>query len=379
MGIRKQSDGGYEVRLTFTDNFGRRQEKRKRNITTLTLARKWEHDVIAKIEDGEFEVFSSNMTLNAALEKWLNQYSKKVKPSTYRKAKQFIDKHVLSPEWFDQVKISSITSPMLQGFINYISSINVNYRKNMSPFKQVMKMAVAFKLIKENPFDLVVYPKAKPAPVFINRVDFYNKEQLETFLNMAFTLYANDKFQIYTLFRVLAFTGMRRGEALALTWNDIMFETNEIKIDKALSTDENGKIILSTPKSKAGYRTVKVDTTTLSILKKLQAVQAESLLKHGLSSSGYVFTTDDLQTHASITKPRKWAETIVKRAGLPRIKVHGFRHTYATLAVQAGMNVKQLQYQLGHEDVQTTLSVYASVTQDMKDSTAEIFTSLVNF
>ena len=64
---------------------------------------------------------------------------------------------------------------------------------------------------------------------------------------------------------------------------------------------------------------------------------------------------------------------------MPRIKVHGFRHTYATLAIQAGMNVKQLQYQLGHDDVQTTLSVYSGLTESDKEKTADVFTSLVNF
>ena len=76
---------------------------------------------------------------------------------------------------------------------------------------------------------------------------------------------------------------------------------------------------------------------------------------------------------------RPWLIKIANHAGLPRIKVHGFRHTYATLAIQAGMNVKQLQYQLGHDDVQTTLSIYTTLTQSDKVRTADIFTSLVNF
>lgn len=81
-----------------------------------------------------------------------------------------------------------------------------------------------------------------------------------------------------------------------------------------------------------------------------------------------------------IQKSRKWCETINKKADLPRIKIHGFRqHTYATLSAQAGMNIKQLQYQLSHDDVQTTLAIYTAVTEEMKATTADIFTSLVNF
>ena len=81
----------------------------------------------------------------------------------------------------------------------------------------------------------------------------------------------------------------------------------------------------------------------------------------------------------SVNKLRLWLIQVAKQANLPRIKVHGFRHTYATLAIQAGMNVKQLQYQLGHDDVQTTLSVYSGLTEMDKAKTADIYTRLVDF
>jgi integrase len=378
MSILKQPDGRFEVRLTFTDVFGKRKETRKRNIANVTLAKRWEREAIKKHADDNFTP-SSNTTLNEAMKLWLDTYKAKVKPSTYRKVVHFIDNHILTKQWFDNVRIADITTINLQRFLNHISSINVNYRKNISPFKQTMQMAVSFQVIENNPFDRVVYPKAKPAPIYLDRVDFYNKEQLERFLETTYELFAKDKFQIYALFRLLAFSGMRRGELLALKWDDLNFSNGEIRINKALSDDIDGRIILSSPKSKASKRIVKIDGTTLSILRTLQSIQAEKLLKHGLSSAGYIFTADNLQDHVNLVKPRKWAETIIRESGLPKIKIHGFRHTYATLAVQAGMNVKQLQYQLGHEDVQTTLQVYAAVTQDMKDTTADIFTSLVNF
>lgn len=96
-------------------------------------------------------------------------------------------------------------------------------------------------------------------------------------------------------------------------------------------------------------------------------------------STGIVFTNNDLSNYQLVSKLRPWLIRIAKHAGLSRIKVHGFRHTYATLAIQAGMNVKQLQYQLGHDDVQTTLSIYTTLTQADKAQTADVFTSLVNF
>jgi len=363
MSIKKQSDGTYNVRVTFSDNLGKRREKNKKGIKSLTLAKKWERDTLNKVDDGEFDKFNSNMTLNDAFKSWLDIYSKKVLPSTYRKAENFINVHILTSKWFDQVKVDKITSIMLQSYINELSTLNVNYRKNLYPFKQVMSTLVSLEVIKNNPFDKVTFPKAKPAPVFMDRVDYYKKDQLKLFLDTAERLYADKKYHVYALFRLLAFSGMRKGEALALEWKDINFDGCTIDINKALSVDKNGNTILSTPKTKAGNRIVKIDKITINILKHYQAIQARSILKSGLKAKGFVFTNNDLQSYMKIQKPRKWCETITKKADLPRIKIHGFRHTYATLSAQAGMNIKQLQYQLGHDDVQTTLAIYTAVTE----------------
>ncbi|AVH74699.1 site-specific integrase [Weissella koreensis] len=226
-----------------------------------------------------------------------------------------------------------------------------------------MSTLVSLEVIQKNPFDKVTFPKAKPAPVFMDRVDYYKKDQLKSFLDTAEILYADKKYHVYALFRLLAFSGMRKGEALALEWKDINFDGCTIAINKALSVDKNGNTILSTPKTKAGNRIVKIDKITINILKHYQAIQATSILKSGLKAKGFVFTNNDLQSYMKIQKPRKWCETITKKADLPRIKIHGFRHTYATLSAQAGMNIKQLQYQLGHDDVQTTLAIYTAVTE----------------
>ena len=139
------------------------------------------------------------------------------------------------------------------------------------------------------------------------------------------------------------------------------------------------KDVIHPPKTKAGKRDVKVDNNTLAILRHWQAVQAKLTLASGLQSTGIVFTNEDLTGYQNANKLRLWLIQVAKQAKLPRIKVHGFRHTYATLAIQAGMNVKQLQYQLGHDDVQTTLSVYSGLTETDKAKTADVFTSLVNF
>lgn len=85
-------------------------------------------------------------------------------------------------------------------------------------------------------------------------------------------------YKSFTLFRLLSFSGARKGEILALSWNDINFKENEIRINKALSRGENNRIIIQTPKTKSSIRSIKMDDITMAILKDWRKRQKQELL-----------------------------------------------------------------------------------------------------
>ena len=101
-------------------------------------------------------------------------------------------------------------------------------------------------------------------------------------------------------------------------------------------------------------------------------------MRRGLPADA-VWTNQRLTGRISSNQPREWLLSAIKGTDVPRTNIHGLRHTYITLAVQAGMDIKTLQAQVGHDDINTTLNVYAAVTADMRATTVDKFTSLVNF
>ena len=125
-----------------------------------------------------------------------------------------------------------------------------------------------------------------------------------------------------------------------------------------------------------------LDNKTLQVLHEWRNEQRIILLQHGFNSSSskqLVFSNYKTNSFLNGTMPNFWAKRVQKKAGLDRIAVHGLRHTYATLAIQAGMNPKELQIQLGHKDIQVTLGIYTSLTQQQQVETPDKFTAFVNF
>ena len=155
-------------------------------------------------------------------------------------------------------------------------------------------------------------------------------------------------------------TGLRRGEVLALQWDDLKFNTGELRIQRQVYR-ANGELVVSAPKTKAALRTIVLSPTLLGVLEEY----------HQQIDSRWMFPSpakeDSPLDPATV---RKRLQTILEHAGCRKVRFHDLRHLFVTTALENGMDVKTLSTIIGHVSAKTTLNVYTHVTDAMQQTAA---------
>ena len=308
------------------------------------------------------------------LDEWLALHKETVKASTWQFIELRANKHVRP--YFKNMYVDKITLRQCQDFVNKTFKVApVAYVYSVSIVKNTLDYALRLGMIESNPMLYVIKPK-KQANISDNHGNFYNKDELKKFLDVA----KNTNLKKYALFRLLAFSGMRVGECLALTWHDLNYKNNTIAINKTLARTKNG-IKIQTPKTKASNRVVSLDNETIQILKSWQLEQRKQLLKLGINSMNkqQLIFSNTKNKFIIIPTVRLAIKQIAKKAGIYPITTHGFRHTHATLLFASGMDIKQVQARLGHSNVQTTLNIYTHAMKDKQDKIGDEFAKYINF
>ena len=166
---------------------------------------------------------------------------------------------------------------------------------------------------------------------------------------------------------------MRIGEACAVEWSDIDLINGTINIDKTYSKSIRR---LSTTKSKSGTRLISIDQATVNMLKLYQVRQRQLFHEVG-GVPEVVFSTPTRKYFHTFVRQNALDKTC-KEAGISRFTFHAFRHTHASLLLNAGISYKELQYRLGHSNIAMTLDVYSHLSKDKEKEAVSYYEKAIN-
>ncbi|MFN2557989.1 MAG: site-specific integrase [Nitriliruptorales bacterium] len=175
----------------------------------------------------------------------------------------------------------------------------------------------------------------------------------------------------YPMWLLYFTTGMRRGEVLGLRWDDVDLDAGKVAIRHVL-TRVDGKTISTEPKTSKGRRTIALDAASVAALRGWRQRQLEERLAAGPAwqNTDLVFTWPD-GSFVGPNLPTKWIRELADDIGLPRIRLHDARHSFATLALESGVDVKIVSERLGHANTAITRDVYQHVTPAMDQAAAD--------
>ncbi|KRK45107.1 integrase [Dellaglioa algida DSM 15638] len=376
----------FQIYIGINPETSKKSTTTRRGFKTPALANAEYRKIEASVRNDSF-VFStaysspSQLTFNDVYLRWFTEsYRNTVQSSTIYKTKQMFDVHILPA--IGNMKINAITSDVLQPVVNSWANKYTKLNILSRYAKRVFDFAFTLKLIIENPFDHIMFPKRQVTNLVKDQSNnFFSSLELEKFTRYLLNNSNKDNtgsidFTHATFLLVLAYTGMRKGELLALEWNDINFDDSTIDIKRTLAMVEGGKLAVQPPKW-LSYRIIDLNNLILNLLKTYHEYSSESIL---------VFPNDK-NTWRNLSKPNTWIKSVINQGisdfnatyiqtnddyykiFVHQITPHGLRHTHATWLFEKDSTItpKSVQERLGHKNISVTLDIYTHVTSNQKE------------
>ena len=368
--IRKRSDGRWEGRYTA----GRDPDTGKtvyKNVLAKTQKERKEKLKRAIEENAKVDAIRAEQyTVGQLMDVWFENCAKiKVRSSSHKTYRGYIDNHI-KPS-IGKIPLSKLSSLDLQKFYKkFLSGGKVEWIESKSQPKglsaktvrninQVISSAMDFaidqKLITVNPTDGCAPPKLEH-----REMRTLPAEQLASFLHEA------KESGVFELYYIELATGLRRGELLGLKWEDIDLEGGTIQVCRQIAQID-GEVVEAPLKTKNSYRSVSIGQDAVKILKE----------QRSKTNSEYVFPSP---TGGPISPDSvlNMLHRVLKRAGLPKIRFHDTRHTFATVALQSGVAIKTVSGMLGHYSAGFTLDTYAHVTTQAQRQAANTMANILS-
>ena len=362
--IRKRSDGRWEGRYTagYDPETGKRIIK---NVLGKTQAEVKEKLTKAIEESKKLDIVRSDeYTVAEWLRLWYELYAKpNIRPTTADSYHRGIESHVIPR--IGEIKLKKLTSRDIQKMYKDLQE-NGRLRKSKKQqnglsnatvrgihmmLHNALDRAVKERLILRNPTEDCIIPKIQKQEMKI-----LNPEDMKTYLEAA------DKRGVLPMFYLELVTGIRKGELTALHWSDLDEERRTISVSKQAVGDRNRNVTISRPKTENSVRKISIPQSAVELLHQEHEKHLDIPWMFPSPKTGEMYHPDSIA---------KLHEKILRDTGLEHIRFHDLRHTFATMALQNGVDVKTVSSMLGHYDAGFTLRTYTHATRQMQEQAAE--------
>jgi integrase len=305
--------------------------------------------IMAAVASGA-HVDPSAETVDEFIERWLRDWAdSNVGNKTWTRYAQLLRKHVAAR--VGSLPIQRLGAHHLQGIYSAMAANGLTDRTRLHVHRVVstmLKHAMQWGVVARNVASMVDSPRVKA-----REIETLTPAQVQALLE---TLRATP---LYTVAAVLLGTGLRRGELLALRWQDVDLENAVLRVEQALEQTTRGGLVFKAPKTRHGRRAITLPPSTVSVLRDHWKAQQELRLALGLgkaAADGLVFADWDGAPRLPHTLTQQWRKAM-KRSGL-KVSLHSLRHTHASTLIASGLDVLTISRRLGHGSPVLTLGTY---------------------
>jgi integrase len=331
-------------------------------------------EILNRLDKGTYVEPSRRTLTRFLVDEWLPATKGRLADSTFDSYRRNIELHIVPR--LGNIELQALTPARLNTFYGELlaSGSNRSSDGGLAPktvrnlhviLRKALHDAVRWSLIPRNPAEMADPPRMRGSA---SRIKTWNADEARAFLAHV------QSDEHFTAWLLALTTGMRRGEILGLRWDDVDFERAQLSIRQTL-VNVAYEVKLSSPKTLRSRRSLALDPATLKALREHRE-RTHHLERSDETFGHLVFIRDDGQW----IHPDRFTQLFdkhVRQAKLKRIRFHDVRHTYATLALTAGVHPKIVSERLGHATVAFTLDVYSHVVPGMQQDAAALVAGLI--
>lgn len=352
--IRKRKDGRWEGRIQVQRAVGlpiRRSVYGDTRAEVQVKLRK----AIADNENG-IEVAPARQTVGAFLQRWLDEIAApRLRPRTLEGYRHHVQRHLVPH--LGHLRLQQLGPSHVQALINQLVKDGLSprtIRYVRSVLRAALNQALKWNLVSRNAASLVDLPRARQ-----HEFKVLDPGQAKALL------LASKESRLEGLLSVALAVGLRIGEAMALQWDDVDWDTKTVRIRRALQRS-GGKTTFVLPKSERSRRVVTLPDFAIDALRRHRATQGKERLLAGAGweDLGLVFSTP-IGTPLDYSNLRREFRRLLTMAALPPMRIHDLRHTCATLLLAQGVNPRVVMETLGHSQIGLTLGTYSHVLPEV--------------